>query len=155
MLDAPAPQAPKWWDARLKPVLLVVAVAVSMLLLTGTVVSFVRSEKDRRNGQAQRRIANAQSVLENCLAIEDLKDAERGDREANLKILPTISYYKTRPDELEIALKATRESIARFKPEDCYALPTVHGVGLKPRTKQPLRVTPDPNPAARSGANGS
>lgn len=112
--------------------LMIIAVVASVVFASVSIVSFTRSERARRDATAQRRIANAQSMLLQCQQIEAVKTALRGTLHASLKALPNASYYKTRPDELAVALKATHLSLARFAENDCYALPVVRGAGLHP-----------------------
>lgn len=112
--------------------LMVVAVIASVVFASVSIVSFTRSERGRRDATAERRIANAESMLIQCQQIEAVKTALRGTLQASLRALPAASYYKTRPDELATALKATHLSIVRFARNDCYALPTVRNSGLRP-----------------------
>lgn len=115
-----------------KPILTLTAVAFSVLFVTFSVVSYTHSERDRRSAMAQRRIDNAKSQLKECQQIEAVKAALRDTITASLNTLPSLTYYKTHPRELEAALKSTHLSLTRFAATDCYALPVVRGVGLKP-----------------------
>jgi Na+-transporting NADH:ubiquinone oxidoreductase subunit NqrC len=117
---------------RWKPVLVFVALAASVAFASAAVLSFAYAENQRRDAQAQRRVSNARSIVDTCQQVEAVKTALRGTIEASLAQLPTLGYYKARPEELAQAQKSARLSLARFTETDCYALPIVRSVGLRP-----------------------
>lgn len=105
-----------------------------MIALTGVSVAFAVGSYALvvRNAQA-RRVDTATSTLANCQAIEDVKAELRGTIQDNLKQLPLVAYYRDHPNELRDARLAAQASLARFSAFDCYSLPTVRAVGLKPK----------------------
>lgn len=130
-----------WWAARWKPVTVMTATVAAMLFAAINIAYYVTVAKDRAAAQAQRRVDAGLSTLDNCLQIEALKTAQREDKLAVLKQLPTLDYYKTRPAELKMANRSVRASLSRFVPNDCYQLPTVANAGIK-RPKQPAAGSP-------------
>lgn len=118
--------------SRVSLIVMLAAVTIAVLVMMGAVVALTNSEHDRQAAMAQRRIDNAESQLQECQQVEAVKSALRDTIGASLKTMPSIAYYKKHPHELEAALKETHLSLSRFAARDCYALPVVRGVGLKP-----------------------
>lgn len=114
----------------------VVITALSMVLAFAAIVAFTQNEQQRRDAQAERRLDNAQSVLFNCRAIEDVKTELRGSLVDSLRQLPRVAYYKNNPNELSAAIRNTKATIERFSAFDCFSLPTVRSAGLKPYRDQ-------------------
>jgi len=100
---------------------------VALCIASGGIALYVVGVRDRHE-------AEARSALRNCQQIEIIKTEIRGTVQASLKRLPTIAYYKTHPDELNQALREARDSIRRFRENDCYRLPVVRDTRLRPGT---------------------
>jgi hypothetical protein len=109
-----------------------IAVVLSMAVAIFTLAAYSHSEKERRAATMQRRIGAAVSFLDTCQSVEALKSSLYTTVENGIRQLPTLEYYKRRPDELATALKSQRLTLQRFTPSDCYALPTVKSAGLRP-----------------------
>lgn len=97
---------------------------VGILVLTITITFYI-------TGISARRESAAKSVLINCQQVEIVKAEIQSTIKDSLTRLPEISYYKTRPEELENAIEQTNKTIKRFNPLDCYELPIVKSSNLK------------------------
>lgn len=115
--------------------LMVAALAASAVLLVVSFSYFISYTEDRQVNQTDRLSLTmneaGRSVLANCQQIEAVKEQLRAVLKQSLDRLPTIAYYKNRPDELADAVAQTEQSILRFWPRDCYQLPAVKAAGIR------------------------
>lgn len=112
------------------PFLLRFSVAEVIIFVTALLISAAMVYMVVANIDARKR-AEGRSALQNCGQIETVKREIRKTVAVSLQRLPSLDYYRTRPEELARAERDTRKSIANFAPLDCYALPVVRDAGLK------------------------
>lgn len=103
---------------------MVVGVIVALIVVTAGVTSIVLTTRARH-------LSEARTALYNCQGIEGIKAGDRRTIQRSLERLPSLEYYKTRPEELARAIHDTKAEIRARAPHDCYRLPIVRDSGLK------------------------
>jgi hypothetical protein len=91
--------------------------AVSVLLIIGVLVIFGLWAHRDSNADAKREFDTRQEF---CVEVEEVRTFARDAANRSLESLPTISYYKSHPAELNTAIRNLEQQIAYFSPPlDC------------------------------------
>lgn len=80
---------------------------------------------DIQHNRKARKVATATADLRLCSEIEKLKKQIRATVHRSDLLLPTLSYYKTHPDDLRTAHQENERVLAAFARTNCRTLPTV------------------------------
>lgn len=94
----------------------VVLFTVAVVAFLGAAVSAVitgQQQRDRIQKQSQA------ADYHTCLAINFVFKTQRAGVQRQLRILPTLAYYKEHPDELQNALKQTKDYLQLFSALRC------------------------------------
>jgi len=100
-------------------VLSVLVMIVSITIFGATAFMYARNQDSEKRSQDTALRNQAMIQKETCKQVEMVKDQIRATLERGLKSLPTIDYYRTRPEELKRAIESNRRALDAFKRRKC------------------------------------